>query len=643
MLTATTEDASTVLLVDDDEALRRTTVDILELNGFAAHAAGTGRLALRMVRELQPAPIVAVVDLRLPDMNGLDLTHELRAFNHEMQVVILTGNGSVETAIRALRDEECDYLLKPIEPTLLVRTLRTAESRWRLRRTQAELARTQQVLQATFQASPVPIVSYDERSRVTLWNPAAERLFGWSASEVMHKVPPIVFPEDDAAAGSLHRASLRGESFVGIEVRRRRRDGQTLHLRVSQAPLMDASGVPNGLLSMYEDVTERRRIDEHLRETQRLDAIGRLAGGMAHDFNNLLAVILGEVDLALEDREIDPRVRETFQSVRFAAGSGAALTRQLLTFARRQKTEPTVFNANLLIMELDRLILRLVGDRVSVETTLAADLGSVHGDRRQLEQVLTNLAVNARDAMPDGGTIRIRTENRPTPPAELEQGRPPRDWVMIEVSDTGTGIPDDVRERLFEPFFTTKERGKGTGLGLATSYGIVEQYGGFIALETELGKGSVFRIFLPRVEDGVFAAPQPATAERAGGSESVLVVEDRPELRQVAVRILERRGYTVRAATTGVEAERLIARMPDRPDLVVLDVNLPDGSGIALAGRLAERYPGMRILLTSGADVPPATHDQFAFLEKPYGTEDLTIAVRRVLDGESGKRPDTRS
>ncbi|MGH7670697.1 MAG: PAS domain S-box protein, partial [Gemmatimonadaceae bacterium] len=363
-------------------------------------------------------------------------TRELRHANHELQVVILTGNATVETAIRALRDEGCDYLLKPVEPAHLVRTLRLAEGRWRLRRTEHELAMTQQVLRATFDASPLPVITYDREQRVTLWSPAAERLFGWTAFEAMQHVPPIVPTEDIDRDRALQAASLRGELFVGIEATRRTRSGERVDVRLTQAPLTDADGQVTGLLAVYEDITERRRIEQHLRESQRLDAVGRLAGGMAHDFNNLLAVILAETDLALDAPDVADPARATLASIRHAARNGATLTRQLLTFARRQKTELATFDANGLVADVERIIRRLIGERVALQVTVASDLGSVHADRQQLEQVITNLAANARDAMPDGGTLSLRTLNCEFVAGHAPAGMRPGRWVVIEASDT---------------------------------------------------------------------------------------------------------------------------------------------------------------------------------------------------------------
>ena len=626
-------ESPSVLLVDDDDALRGTAVDILRLHGFAPHGAPNGRAALALQANLRPAPIVAVVDLRLPDMNGLDLTRELRHADHELQVVILTGNATVETAIRALRDEACDYLLKPVEPTHLVRTLRLAEGRWRLRRTEHQLEMTQQVLRATFDASPLPIITYDREHRVTLWNPAAARLFGWTAAEAMQQVPPIVLTEDIDRDRALRAASLRGEMFVGIEAARRTRSGQRVDVRLTQAPLTDAEGRVTGLLALYEDITERRRIEEHLRESQRLDAVGRLAGGMAHDFNNLLAVILAEAELALGASDLVQPARETLTSIRHAASSGATLTRQLLTFARRQKTELTMFNANGLLAEADRIVRRLLGERIELRTEMASELGTVHADRQQLEQVITNLTANARDAMPDGGTFTLRTFNRDFGSGQAPPGMQAGRWVVIEATDTGAGMPEDVRRRLFEPFFTTKDRDKGTGLGLATSYGIINGFGGFIAVESRLGRGSTFSVFLPRAE-GVATEPAAVVSDRPlTGTETVLVVEDQEQLRSIARRVLANRGYTVHSVGTGRAAVEVVVRLTPPPDLVILDVNLPDESGIEIARRMRTVLPELKVLLTSGAagNLGPNA-EGFAFLPKPFGAAELARAVREAID-----------
>jgi len=627
-------DAPHVLLVDDDVAMASTISDILTIHGFKTHTAANGQRALTLAREMEPPPSVAVVDLRLPDMDGLDLASQLHSQSEELQIVILTGNASVETAIRALRDAHCDYLLKPVSPTVLISTLRAAEGRRQLRHTEATLRHTQELVRTVFHASPLPLVAVDTFTAVTLWNAAAERVFGWTEDEVMGRQAPMVSFDRQAEARALDRAALRGETTVGVQVQRRRRDGSALDMRVSTAPLTDGNGNVSGVLAVYEDITERRKIEEHLRDAHRLDQIGRLAGGVAHDFNNLLAVILAETDLALRDTTLSAEVRDTLESVNRAADSGAVLTRQLLALARRQAVSPVLFSLNAMVTDLERMLKSLLGERVTLELSLARDLWNVKVDRGQLEHVLTNLAVNARDAMAEGGAVTITTANvpawRPGGPAGLEG----RDWVMLSMRDTGHGIPDDVRARLFEPFFTTKERGKGTGLGLATSYGIVQRFGGKFTVESAAGQGATFWVHLPRAPDGGdVASPARQTPARLG-TERVLVVDDQVELLGLARKILRNQGYAVEVASTGLQAIQVAELMLEPPDLVVLDVNLPDGDGREVMRRLRERYPRVRVLLTSGAFADSgAVGTDAPFLAKPYSFDSLARAVRSALDG----------
>ncbi|HET7585193.1 MAG TPA: response regulator [Gemmatimonadaceae bacterium] len=626
-----------VLVVDDDASLTRTIEDILHLRGFEPRCVPDGGGALEAARDM-PSPLaIALVDLRLPDMDGLELAHELRTLSRNTQVVILTGNATVESAIRALRDEECDYLVKPVDPDLLVRTLHGAAQRWRLKQTEDELQQMQQLLHAMFDASPLPIIVLSPQLTVRLWNRAAEHIFGWSADEVIGMRIPIVAPEDELEFTQITRRILNGDSITGIDVRRRRRDGTSLDIRLSAAPLYDTEGRVGALLGVYEDITERRRIEEHLRQAQKMEAVGRLAGGVAHDFNNLLAVILTSTSLAMEEPSLDPEIRELLADAHGTAQRGAALTRQLLAFARRQPVERRRFNANELVDELQRMLRRLIGDRHRLDTALAADLWPVEVDRGQLEQVVTNLVVNARDAMGDGGTVTIRTWNTTVAPAEATSATPAGDWVVLAVDDTGTGIPDELLERIFEPFFTTKGRDAGTGLGLATCYGIVQRFGGTIAVQTTVGTGSSFRVYLPRASapDAVASGSTPAVPA-GGGSETILVVEDQDVLRATTRRLLTRLGYTVHVAASGEEAMRVAEQLPSVPHLLFTDGHLPDCHGEELIARFQRRWPEMRAMLVSGS------HDLRSMavprLEKPYTMDALARTVRTVLD-EPPTRP----
>jgi PAS domain S-box-containing protein len=621
---------SPVLVVDDDAMLARTLADVLAMHGFDARTASNGKSAIAMAKELRPS--VAVVDLRLPDMDGLDLASRLHADAQDLQIIILTGNASVETAVRAIRDEHCEYLIKPIEPAVLVRTMRAADDRRRLRSTEDELRRTQSLARAVFDASPLPVIVADGDGRISLWNPAATRLFGWTAEEAIALGNPLWMNDAVDEAKERLRAVMQGETFVGIEVKRKTKDGRILDLRQTLAPIPGAEGATDAILAVFEDITERRRLDQELRDTQRLEQVGRLAGGIAHDFNNLLAVIIAESELALGESYLAPEAKQGFADILSAAKAGSDLTRQLLSFARRQPVAPIELDLNTLVMEVEHMFRRVIGERVTYTADLHPETGATFADKSQLEQVVVNLLVNARDAMPQGGKLTVTTRRHLEPAG----GRPSlerREWVVLTVEDTGHGIPESFRDRIFEPFFTTKPRGQGTGLGLATTYGIVQQCGGLITVDSVEGHGSAFHVFLPRSGSKTMPLTEAATAPTARGHGTVVVVEDQPALRAVARRVLERKGYSVHTAASGEDAARLLAGLPFPPDAMVIDINLPDGDGRDVAKAALARHPMIATIMTSGAPETIRELGEHAqLLEKPYSVETLSAAVAAAIE-----------
>jgi PAS domain S-box-containing protein len=473
--------------------------------------------------------------------------------------------------------------------------------------------------------------------KVEFWNLAAERTFGWSAEDVIGKPLPFI-PEDlSHESDRLWHDALNGTVFTGIEVRRKRRDGQIMDMRLTVSAIYGSEDQPTGVVAVYEDVTERRRLEDHLRHIQRLDAIGKLAGGVAHDFNNLLTVILTETELGLGNGGGTPdENRETLTAVHETAKRAAALTRQLLAFARRQPLKAEVFDLGVLVGDLEKMLRRLIGDHVVLVTQVPPGLWQVKADRGQIEQVITNLVVNARDAMPGGGTVTISAKNLSLSQSEVD-GRPDLeagDWTVISIEDTGTGMTDTVRSRLFEPFFTTKEAGKGTGLGLATCHGIVQQSGGRILVESELGKGTRFTVQLPRavpLDRSVDQESEMPDVGEAGGI--LLLVEDYSELRSVAARVLNRAGFQVIAAGSGEEALRLV-EAGLRPDLLISDIGLPGINGVRLAEMLRQSHPQIKVLLCSGSkdyEHLITNLDSKSFLEKPYRVEELVRTVRALF------------
>ncbi|HEX6070625.1 MAG TPA: ATP-binding protein [Longimicrobiaceae bacterium] len=418
------------------------------------------------------------------------------------------------------------------------------------------------------------------------------------------------------------------------------RDGATRWLETVTMPARDRHGAIVGLVGVARDVTERKQLEARLFQSQKMEAVGRLAGGIAHDFNNVLTAIRGHAEFLLMDLPADTEARQDAEGIGQAVDRAAGLTRQLLAFSRKQLLQPRVIELNEVVTEMERMLRRLIGEDIELLNHPGPDLGRVRADPGQIEQVILNLAVNARDAMPDGGTLLIETQN-----VELDsaygRGHPqvaPGSYVLLAISDTGCGMDEATQAQIFEPFFTTKEVGRGTGLGLATAYGIVQQSGGTIWVYSEVGKGTSFKIYLPRVDAPQEAKTVVPARPAEGGAETLLLVEDDPAVRALAMRLLERAGYTVIEASDGAEALRIAAAHAGVIDLLLTDAVMPRLGGRELAERLLDRRPGMAVLCMSGyTDDAVLRHgiinEGAAFLEKPFTPEGLLRKVRAVLDG----------
>ena len=499
-----------------------------------------------------------------------------------------------------------------------------------------DLARANEVLRAVFEASPVGVVAFDRDTHVTIWNHAAERIFGWRSEEVVGTLPPYVPAGHEEEFERRRRRVLAGEVLHEVELVRKRRDGSPVNVRVSSAPLRDGSGAVIGIMSLIADISETSALREQFRQAQRLEGIARLAGGVAHDFNNLLTVINGYSELLLTQlAQHDPHRREVEQI--HAAGQRAArLTAQLLAFSRKQVLRPRALDVNAVVTGAQTILTRLLGEDVLFVLDLEPAPWTVEADENQLVQVLMNLVANARDAMPGGGSLWLRTRNvtlgDDADPAW--SGLPHGDHVVLEVEDTGTGMPPAVLTRLFEPFFTTKPEGKGTGLGLSTVYGIVRQSGGHVLVESSEGRGSTFRVLLPRAGDAAERQETgPVTNERdTSGTETILIVEDEIEVRRLTAAVLRRQGYTVVEAGGPQEALAAIDAIPGEVHLVLTDVVMPGMSGPELVERLRGLRPGLRALFMSGypADRLGAARAS-ELIEKPFTSKDLAARVRDVL------------
>ncbi|MBU0514569.1 MAG: response regulator [Proteobacteria bacterium] len=519
-----------------------------------------------------------------------------------------------------------------------VYSLRVAtETRERLR-AERELRRSQrqwaEIFQAighlTFILDLKHVVVHANRAAVESIGEPLDEIVGRRCFELLHGSdrPPENCPMEKLLAdGATETVAMEMEALGDV------------HL-VACTPVYDDAGRLAGVIHISTDITERRALEAQLLQAQKMEAVGRLAGGVAHDFNNLLAVILGYSQLALEKIEAHDPWRQDLEEITRAGERAAALTRQLLTFSRRQVLEPKALDLNAVVKGTEKMLRRLIGEDVELVTVCEPDLGTATVDPGQLEQVIMNLAVNARDAMPRGGRLSIETANvfLDEPYARRHSEVTSGPYVMLAVSDTGVGMDEEVRSRIFEPFFTTKEKDQGTGLGLATVYGIIRQSGGHIYVYSEPDRGTTFKIYLPRTGAPEAAGDAVGEVVRDGrGSETVLVVEDDDLVRKMARRSMENYGYRVLEASNGGEAVLICEQNPGDIDLVLSDVVLPRMSGPQLIGRLRAMRPGLRVLYmygyTDNAIVHHGVLDQGVnFISKPFSPQALAQKVRKILD-----------
>ncbi len=512
-------------------------------------------------------------------------------------------------------------------------------------RAEEQLAETNQRLRALIDASPLAIIRLDLDGNVMSWNRAAEQIFGWTEEEVVNRPLPTVPGGEEERFRDLLTSAARGETLNGFEAQRRRKDGRLIDIRLWTAPLVNAAGEIRGKIVIAADFTQQRRLEEQFIQAQKMEAIGRLAGGVAHDFNNVITVVSGYGHMLSEGVKDDPVLRDAADEVLKAADRAAALSGQLLAFSRRQFIQPNVVDLNALVSNLQRMLGRVIGEDVEMKVILRPGAANVRADAGQIEQVIMNLAVNARDAMPNGGRLTVEITN-----VELDEnytrthaGVRPGPYVMLAVSDTGVGMDAETRAHLFEPFFTTKERGKGTGLGLSTVYGIVKQHGGDIWVYSEPGKGSTFKIYLPQAGKAAAAAATAPEAPRPKpGTETVLVVEDEEGVRRLVREILESHGYTVLEADSGAKALEIGEQRQGPIDLLVTDVVMPQMSGRDLAEALMMLRPDMKVLFLSGyADRAVVEHGVIelgaGFLQKPFTPQTLAQKVREALDRRAAR------
>ena len=627
-----------ILIVEDEAIVALDLRMRLTRLGYSViDSVGLAEVAIEIAE--QQRPDLTLMDIRLRgEMDGIEAADVIRT-KMGLPVVYLTAHADDATVDRARVTEPFGYILKPFDE----RELRTViEMALYKHGAERKLRESERRFATTLASIGEGVIATDSAGCVTFMNSVAKKLTGWSAAEAQGAALTTVFNICNEStrltvANPVERVLAEG-IVVGLANHTIlvNRDGTEAPIDDCAAPIFDDDGRMTGAVLVFRDVTQARQIEVHMRHAQKMEAVGQLAGGIAHDFNNMLTVILNYSEILLDSAGADHPWRQYFTEIHRAGERSSELTSQLLTFCRKQLMEPRSIDLNSAILNMEQMLRRLVGENVELTAKVTPDLGSVRMDPGQIERILVNLTVNARDAISDEGRLLIETSN-----VELSASQFPSlnsgTYRCLKVSDNGHGIAAVHKDRIFEPFFTTKEPGKGTGLGLAAVFGIVSQCHGHIECDSEVGQGTTFRIYLPAVSETPVAEPTPTRMPLPRGSETVLLVEDEAAVRSLSHHILKSCGYRVLEAENGACAIEVARLHAGEIDIVVTDVIMPVMGARKMLQKLQEYLPKMKVLLLSGYGDESLSRDvaEFSkslFLQKPFSVSELTRAVRSILD-----------
>jgi PAS domain S-box-containing protein len=591
------------------------------------------------VNALRSSPYdIILADYRLPNWSGLDVIETLKHEGRSIPIILVTGTVGEEAAVESIKRGATDYILKDRLARLSLAVTKALDEVTSVQeRKKAEQNRD--LLASIVESSDDAIIGTAPDGTILTWNCGASRIFKYDVEQIESKSLADLFaPESLDRLQSALETVDRNESVERYEGRGRTSEGRVIDVQVTLSPIRNHAGAS----AIIRDTTEQKRFQREFFVAQKMEAIGRLAAGVAHDFNNLLTVVNGYCGMLLAQLKEHDSMYEEVSEINRAGERAATLTRQLLAFSRKQILKPCVIDLNTTVADMDRMLQRLIGEDVDLVTVLDPNLGTVDADPGQIEQVIMNLAVNARDAMPKGGKLTVETANVDLQESIIHRHvkMSPGAYVTLSVTDTGTGMDTETQVRIFEPFFTTKHHGEGTGLGLSTVYGIVQQSGGTILLYSEPGHGSTFKVYLPRVRKVAAHVDTARAVAQPRGSETILVVEDDDAVRNLICMILQKQGYAVLRGKNGGEGLLVCEQHAGKIDLMITDVIMPAMSGSDLAGRLKAVRPEMKVLYMSGyTDSAIVHHGVLAagtpFLEKPFPPETVARKVREVLDGRA--------
>jgi len=592
---------------------------------------------------------IVISDYRLPSFDIYGALAVVTEHGHDVPFIVVSGTIVEEAIVAVIRAGARDCILKSNLTRLgfvVARELEEAATRRAHRETEEALRRSEEHFRLLAENSSDVIVLHDLEGRILYASPSAERVLGYPPEELVGLgLDRIVHPDDVLRVQATIAEIVAGSQSSAITAFVRHRQGSWIPVEGVGSAILGEGGGIEMILASLRDVSERKLaeaarelLEEELRQAQKMEAVGLLAGGIAHDFNNLLTVISGYTDILLSRLGREAKGNGEIAEINKAAERAAQLTGQLLAYSRKQILEPRALDLNNVVTETQAMLNRLIGEHIEFSTTLAEDLGSISADGGQVEQIIMNLVVNARDAMPEGGTLLLETGNLTL--AELSTDRrpdmPPGAYVLLAVTDSGQGMDAATAERIFEPYYTTKARGEGTGLGLSTVYGIVKHSGGYIEVESEPGMGTTFRLYFPQVaEEAEALVPKPPDERPLIGSETVLLVEDEEALRRVGRQMLEMYGYTVLLAAGGAAALELAQNHPHPIQLLMTDILMPKMGGIELAERLSTLRPELKVLYTSGyndSGISLQRVEGARYLQKPYAMENLGHTLRELLD-----------